>query len=133
MDIGNGVRRGWSAPTPFIALVLTFISISPSTVESHDIYSGLKSKVGNSCCDKDDCRPAQYQITPAGVLMRVGQEWIAVHPDTIQYRAISGDSGETAGGHWCGRQANDPLETGYVTFCAILPPRLATSAVSHSH
>jgi hypothetical protein len=128
MDIGHRSALGYST-----ALTLALIAISSGPVQGHDIYSGLKSKVGNSCCDKDDCRPANYQMTRNGVMMQVGQEWISVHPDTIVYRTLPGDSGETAGGHWCGRAANDPLETGHVTLCAILPPRLATSAHRHSH
>ena len=43
-----------------------------------------------------------YRVTPAGVQMLVDGEWIAVPDHVIQYRALPGDTGETAGGHWCG-------------------------------
>ena len=74
--------------------------------EAHDIYSPLKDRLGNSCCDDGDCRPAPYRVTPTGVQMLVNGDWIAVPNDTIQYRAIPGDTGETGGGHWCGRSHN---------------------------
>jgi len=55
--------------------------------------------------------------------MLISGQWIAVPNDTIQYRALDGDTGETAGGHWCG------LPGGHVavTYCAILPPSSAYS------
>jgi hypothetical protein len=46
--------------------------------------------------------------------MFVDGEWIVVPDYMIQYRALLGDTGETAGGH-CYRM-------GYATRCAVLPP-----------
>ena len=55
--------------------------------------------------------------------MFVEGEWIGVPDATIQYRALPGDTGETDGGHWCGRFENGPgYRLGYATYCAILPP-----------
>ena len=91
--------------------------------EAHDIYLLLKDRSGNSCCHEGDCRPASYRVTPTGVQMFVEGEWIAVPDFTIQYRALLGDTGETDGGHWCGRMQNgrgDRMD--YPTHCAILPP-----------
>ena len=91
--------------------------------DAHDIYSHLKDRWGNSCCDNEDCRPVPYRVTPAGVQMFVDGDWIAVPDYTIQYRALPDDTGETAGGHWCGTirtKHSDGLE--YTTHCAILPP-----------
>jgi hypothetical protein len=48
--------------------------------DAHDIYSHLKDRWGNSCCDDKDCRPVPYRVTPTGVQMFVDGEWIAV-PD----------------------------------------------------
>ena len=80
--------------------------------------------MGNSCCNDQDCRPVPYRVTPAGVQMLVHGDWIAVPDHAIQYRALPGDTGETAGGHWCGRNPQngqgDRLD--YATHCAILPP-----------
>ena len=53
--------------------------------------------------------------------MFVEGEWIWVPDHTIQYRALPGDTGETDGGHWCGRFGT-AFEVGYATYCAILPP-----------
>jgi hypothetical protein len=83
--------------------VLLFVGYEPPT-EAHDIYSPLKDSAGRKCCDDGDCRPAPYRVTPTGVQMFVEGEWIAVPDATIQYRALSGDTGETDGGHWCGRK-----------------------------
>jgi hypothetical protein len=49
-------------------------------------------------------RPANYRKTGADLEMLVSGEWIVVPMDTIQYRTLEGDNGETAGGHWCGRE-----------------------------
>ena len=65
--------------------------------EALGIYSPLKDRSGNSCCDESDCRPAPYKMTPAGVQMFVDREWIAVPDFTIQYLALLGDTGETDG------------------------------------
>ena len=104
----------------FIAIAL--LSSEP-LAEAHDIYSPLKDRGGKSCCDDGDCRPAPYRMTPVGVQMFVEGEWIGVPDAAIQYRALPGDTGETDGGHWCGRFENGPgFMMGYATYCAILPP-----------
>lgn len=94
--------------------------------ESHDIYSPLKDRLGNRCCDETDCRPTPYRMILTGVQMFVEGEWIAVPDYTIQYRALRGDTGETAGGHWCGRIQNGRGQgMDYATHCAVLPPNAA--------
>jgi hypothetical protein len=110
----NGAAPGWR----LAALVLLAITASwPAPIQAHDIYTTLRDKVGVSCCSEHDCRPAHYRITAAGVKMLVGGEWIVVPNETIQYRTLEGDTGETAGGHWCGI-----TNFGTLTHCAILPP-----------
>jgi hypothetical protein len=57
--------------------------------------------------------------------MLVEGRWVDVPPPAIQYRALPGDTGETAGGHWCGaiHENYEPnLDPTYTTRCAILPP-----------
>jgi hypothetical protein len=110
---------------PGLFAVLLIVGFEPTT-EAHDIYSPLKDRGGSSCCHDQDCRPAPYRVTPVGVQMFVDGEWIAVPDAAIQYRALLGDTGETAGGHWCGRIQNghgDRMD--YATHCAILPPNAA--------
>jgi hypothetical protein len=65
-------------------------------------------------------------VRPTGVQMFVDGDWITVPDYTIQYRALPGDTGETAGGHWCGfvRDRNGGRGE-YGTLCAILPPNAA--------
>jgi hypothetical protein len=116
-----------------LLLSIAFLAGAPAAAQAHDIYSGLVSNYGTACCDDSDCRPANYKVTPAGVQMQVNRKWISVPATAIQYRILSGDKGETAGGHWCGRRANDVEElndasgNGYFTFCAFLPPTLAAN------
>ena len=90
-------------------------------LQAHDIYTGLTNRDGESCCNNLDCRPAPYRITPTGVEMFVYGEWTAVPDDTIQYRVLPDDTGETAGGHWCGLITR----RGTRTICTILPPNSA--------
>jgi hypothetical protein len=100
--------------------LLLLVSFEPTT-EAHDIYSPLRDRAGRNCCDEGDCRPAPYRVKSTGVQMFVEGEWIWVPDHTIQYRALLGETGETDGGQWCGRFGLS-YETGYATFCAILPP-----------
>jgi hypothetical protein len=46
--------------------------------------------------------------------------------DNIEYRGPDGDSGETDGGHWCGRHAQAPHSnwTYFNIHCAFVPPNL---------
>ncbi len=53
--------------------------------------------------------------------MRVGETWIVVPRETVQHRALDGDTGETNGGHWYGEH----YESSFITYCAFLPPNLA--------
>jgi hypothetical protein len=102
--------------------ILLFVGFELPT-EAHDIYSPLKDSGGKSCCDDGDCRPAPYRVTSTGVQMLVEGEWIAVPNGAIQYRALLGDTGETDGGHWCGRsQSGLGQKMDHATYCAVLPP-----------
>ena len=108
-----------------------FGAIWSAPVLSHDIYSNLTDKSGKSCCNKHDCRPAHFRVSPAGVSMLVEGSWLRMPDDLIVYRTLMGDTGETRGGHWCG--ATDWSQDGAghnpypsrVTYCAIVPPSLA--------
>jgi hypothetical protein len=102
---------------------LALLALWPCPVQAHDIYEDLVSAYGFSCCDNSDCRPVPYRISQGGVQMRVDQRWIDIPSETIQYRAIPGDNGETGGGHWCGAYYRNG--DGYYTRCAILPPNSA--------
>ena len=105
-----------------LCAAIFLISFEPPA-QAHDIYSHLKDRLGNSCCDDKDCRPAPYRVTPAGVQMLVNGTWIAVPDYTVQYCALPGDTGETGGGHWCGDiRYMVGYGMDYSTFCAILPP-----------
>ena len=111
-----------------VPVSLAFAVIWPSVIKAHDIYTVLKDGSGRSCCSDHDCRPARYRSTPVGVQMLIGGEWILFPNGAIQYRVLDGDSGETAGGHWCGLRGSV-----VVTFCAILPPSQASATQPESN
>ena len=97
-------------------------------VEGHDIYSHVKNKHGVRCCDHTDCRPAHYRVGPWGVTMLIDNAWFHIPEDVIEYRALEGDTGETRGGHWCGRHLTSKagsIYTVFNTWCAFLPPNVA--------
>ena len=104
-----------------ISALLAFLFLSEAA-QAHDIDTHLKSRSGESCCDNSDCRPAPYRTTSSGVEMLVGETWVWVPRGIIEYRMLEGDTGETNGGHWCGEK----YDGGFVTYCAFLPPNLAS-------
>ena len=117
-----------------LMMVATLI-FAAACAEAHDIYSGLKDHRGQfDCCHETDCRPAHYRVTAAGVEMLLGDEWVRVPNEVIQYRTLHGDTGETHGGHWCGTMYHsfEKLHPDYpptppsqfFTRCVILPPEL---------
>jgi hypothetical protein len=115
-----------------LALLAGLLSIElelPS--DAHDIYSHLSDSKGVSCCNEYDRRPAPYRVTPTGVQMFVYGDWIDVPDDKIQYRALPNDTGETAGGHWCGRPRDWQSPRVVLTYCAVLPPNSSIAAYPH--
>jgi Domain of unknown function (DUF6647) len=127
------------APLAFASPSLTQLSLAGAVfgaiwsapVLSHDIYSNLADKNGKLCCNKHDCRPAHFRVSPAGVSMLVEGSWLRVPDDLVVYRNLMGDRGETRGGHWCGATDWSRGGTGHnpyplrVTYCAIVPPSFA--------
>jgi hypothetical protein len=116
-----------SSRTAFVAVVLA--ASLPLPTLAHDIYSHLRDEGGGSCCDNQDCRPALYRLTAHGVQMFVDQQSINVPNERIQYRALLGDTGETAGGHWCGSLYQPDVSSRsilHMTKCAILSPQAAS-------
>ncbi len=114
-----------SSRTVFVAAVL-IISL-PLPTQAHDIYSDVVDGAGKSCCDNRDCRPAHYRVKGGGVQMFVYGQWLVIPREKIQYQAIPDDTGETAGGHWCGYGQQGDNYIFYTTRCAILPPQAASA------
>lgn len=85
---------------------------------AHDIYANLTNASGRSCCDGSECRPAPYRATEGRVEMLINGQWVHIPKGNVQYRTLPGDTGASGGGHWCG----EPFESGYITYCAFLPP-----------
>jgi hypothetical protein len=103
-----------------VALAAAVVALNLTPAEAHDIYAHLTDRLGRSCCDGSECRPAPYGVSPSGAEMLVDDTWIWVPRGKVQYRNLEGDTGETSGGHWCG----EPYD-GFITYCAFLPPTLA--------
>ena len=121
---------------PKSGCLLLVFSMSAAPVDAHDIYMHLKTPLGFHCCTGQDCRPAHYRSGGDGIEMLVDNRWLPVAGYDVMYRSLPGDTGETFGGHWCGR--NIPIEGGYITYCAVLPPNSAAAHVPlgttpHSH
>jgi hypothetical protein len=116
-----------SSRTAFVAAVL--VANLPLPIQAHDIYLDVVDGAGQSCCDNRDCRPAHYRIKGGGVQMFVYGHWLVIPHDKIQYRSIQGDTGETAGGHWCGQGQQGSNYIFYATHCAILPPQAANAGL----
>jgi hypothetical protein len=113
--------------SPSWLALIGLLALTPGPIQAHDIYSHLVDASGRSCCDDRDCRPAHYRRRAPGVEMFIHGHWVPVPADTIQYRALPGDTGETSGGHWCG--TDDPtLGDTVILRCAILPPNSAAVA-----
>ena len=109
--------------------ILFLVGFEPA-IEAHDIYSQLRDSQGVSCCNESDCRPTPYRVTPTGLQMFIYGEWFDVPDDKIQYRALTGDTGETAGGHWCGRPRDWQSPRMVLTYCAVLLPQASAAARS---
>jgi hypothetical protein len=102
------------------ALLAPCLCAALAAAQAHDIYGDLRGMNGSLCCNNQDCHPTRYRFTPdKRVEMFVEGKWMLIARHAIQYRALSGDTGETDGGHWCGRNYGH----GPITYCAVLPPK----------
>jgi hypothetical protein len=108
---------------PRFAVLLAGLALVTAPAHGQDIYANVTNRSGFNCCNGQDCRPAPYRDTASGVEMLIDGRWLPMNHSDIQYRALPGDTGETNGGHWCGRYIE--LAGGFVTYCAFLPPHSA--------
>jgi hypothetical protein len=104
---------------------IALVAISAPT-DAHEIYAGLKNRQGIACCDGTDCRPAAYRIKGGVVQMLIENLWFPIPSDVVEYRTVDGDTGESNGGHWCGKFLSSTIwRYEYLrTYCAFLPPNL---------
>lgn len=117
---------GWLIPP--VALAFGFLILTVGSLPAHDIYMDLKNSAGRSCCNGTDCRPVPYRQTSSGVQMFIEGVWVTIPDSQVEQRSIEGDTGETGGGHWCGRRLNG--ENRFMTYCAFVPPS-ATRIAPH--
>jgi hypothetical protein len=105
----------------------SLVASCTTPVGAHDIYTHVTNKWGISCCDGTDCRAVRYRVRTGGVQMLIDDEWFYIPEDLIEYRTLDGDTGETGGGHWCGRHSHGESWTYIKTYCAFLPPRVTSA------
>jgi hypothetical protein len=72
------------------ALCVLLVPLSAAQPQAHDIYVHLENESGFRCCNDQDCRPARYRSTSAGVEMFVYGKWVPVAPYDVQYRTVWG-------------------------------------------
>ena len=105
---------------------IALVAMLPTVTHAHDIYTNLTNRSGWSCCGGSDCRPARFRIGSLGAVeMLIDQQWLEIPSESIEYRSLDGDTGETNGGHWCGLEIADPHIGMLYTACAFLPPNLS--------
>ena len=106
---------------------IALVAMLPTVTHAHDIYTNLTNRSGKSCCDGSDCRPAPFRIGSSGAVeMLIDQQWLEIPSESIEYRSLDGDTGETNGAHWCGSEIADPHIAMLYTYCAFLPPNLSS-------
>jgi|SRR5262245_31545774 len=60
-------HRSWCAGWLLTLLCLGLaISVAPNTAPAHDIYSRLRDRDGNLCCNGQDCKPVEAVVLANG-------------------------------------------------------------------
>ena len=58
-------RPGSRKQKHFVATI-ALLCLSSTTVLAHDIYSDLRDRDGNLCCNGQDCKPVEATVLPNG-------------------------------------------------------------------
>jgi hypothetical protein len=113
-------------------ICLLMFGLQAAPLHAHDIYMNLKNQRGVPCCDGNDCRPAHYRVRVWGVQMLIEKTWLDIPQEAVEYRFLEGDTGETNGGHWCGRYQRGSGWRHVQTYCAVLPPTFVSAPLEAS-
>jgi hypothetical protein len=76
-----------------LAAIIALLCLS-STVQAHDIYTGLRDREGHLCCGGEDCKPVEAVALPNGSYYLPGSDEIipadmaAPSPDDRFHRCI---------------------------------------------
>src|SRR5262249_29818964 len=63
--MGGNKPNGTRVEMKKLVATITLLCLS-STVLAHDIYSNLRDRGGNLCCNGQDCKPVQATVLPDG-------------------------------------------------------------------
>ena len=103
-------------------------------VFGHDIYTGLRSKMGNLCCGGSDCSATIFRERGGDFeFLTREKEWVKIPEERIIFLPIPGDppSSDTHRAHLCYRRATDDDRAGpnasnvvgpIYLYCAFIPP-----------
>lgn len=114
-------------PSHIRLICVALAALCATPTQAHDIYTDVRNKQGVSCCNNRDCRAVNYRVRSWGVQMLIQDSWRTIPADKVEYRILDGDTGETNGGHWCGEYKRGDGWVLFRTFCAFVPPNLASA------
>lgn len=109
-------------------------AVSLSSVNAHDVYTGVKGKNGQLCCGGDDCAATSFRERGGHYeFLTREQQWIAIPEERITFLPIPGDppNDDSHHAHLCYRSASDNDRLGPASsnvfddiflYCAFIPP-----------
>jgi hypothetical protein len=117
-----------------IALGGALAAASFSSLDAHDIYTGVHGRNGQLCCGGDDCAATFYREHGGGFeFLTRERQWITIPAERITFLPIPGDppNDDSHHAHLCYRSATDDDRAGLASsnvfegiflYCAFIPP-----------
>lgn len=130
-DFKRILRLGIAVLALYLIAIVCLI-IAGTAAHAHDIYTGVRGKGGNNCCDNGDCEPLteeQIKAQPNGdfqVYTNRLKRWVLVDKSRVEYKLLP--MGEQWAGHWCGDKKYRPYiidgqpDMEVATYCFFLAP-----------
>lgn len=127
-DFKKLIRLGLLILSLYLVAIVCFVT----SARAHDIYTNVRGKSGNSCCNNGDCEPleeAQIKAQPNGdfqVYSSRLKRWVLVDKSRVEYKLLP--MGEQWAGHWCGDKKYQPYimagqpDLEIATYCFFLAP-----------
>ena len=120
--LGVSMKRLWFV----VGMVVSSVVASAHVNDRGMDYRHYKDRYGQSCCNQQDCRPADdFVETIVGgepvVRMLIDSTWI-----TVPQSYVVGEYASDGRAHFCGRlfvTSSNPTHIKPEPICVILPPR----------